>query len=484
MKNEDNKTGNYLHLSVKISESSLGNFNKDKIKKEEEFYINQKTFILLKNNNIIISEESHNKIEDNEKLLFFVRPQGEYIKLENIFHKNSFKLTEDNINSLNYRLWYVIKTYPEENKTDINKINEDNINEDYYLCKNDIIRLGNFKFILREMKLKNYKEDFFTTYKNKNNLKYDIHGINKNNNPVFEFTPKLDFCILEENEKITCSICNQRSCDEKNPIVSLCSCDSYKFKHYECLKKEFSQKLEIIQNKNKTSTNYLLKCHCYNCQTQIPLSFIIEKVNKTYELIDFNKPKDKDYLFFESLEYLTKNGDYEKSFHLMELNNGNITIIIGRDGNKDKIRDNDIKIFDPYVSRGNHAVIEYNEKEGTLLLKKKNLKSEVLIAIKEELKINKNKILLRIGRTSIEACLSNANQIQNKKTIQTKKDYDDEIKKKFEEKQKKLEEEQKKEGQGQKIEGERQNKEEKEKGDNNKDKYTNDDYFNYTGKKY
>ena len=380
MKNEVNQTENYLHLSVNISESSSGIFNKSKIKiKKKELDIKEKAFILLKQNDKFISEASHLKIEDNENLLFYVRQQREYLQIENNFLKNSFKLTEKNVNSLNYKLWYIINTYPENENND-NNINEDNINEDYYLCENDIIRLGNFKFVLREIHLQNYNKNFFSNYSN--NLKYDIHDINKNNNPVFDFIPKLDFYILKTNEKITCTICNENICNEDNPIVSLCICDSYKNKHYKCLKKEFKQQIKIIQNKNKTSTNYLLKCHCYICQTQLPLSFTIEEEvnNKIYELIDFNKPKDKDYLFFESLEYITKFGDYEKSFHLMELNN-NITISIGRDGSLEEKRDNDIKIYEPSVSRGKHAVIEYNKEKGSLLLKNKSQKSYTFIAI-------------------------------------------------------------------------------------------------------
>ena len=433
MENRDNKTENYVHLFVKISESSFGNFNKYKIEKEEEFDIKERSFILLKKNNNIISEESQLKIEENENILFFVRPKGESIQLENNFLKNSFKLTEENINSLRYKLWYVIKSYPEDEKN--NNIIEDNINEDYYLCENDIIRFGNFIFILREIHLKNYNKDFFLN--NKNKLNYDIHDINKNNNLVFEFTPKLDFYNLKTNDKITCSICSQSTCDEYNPIISLCSCDSYRNRHYKCLKEEFRQQLKKIQNKNKTSTNFLLKCHCYNCQTQLPLSFIIEKINKKYELIDFNKPEDKDYLFFESLEYITKSGEYEKSFHLMELNNDNMTITIGRDGNLEKVRDNDIKIYEQTVSR-KHAVIEYNKKEGSLLLKNKSSTFDSLIAIKEELKINKNKILLQIGRTSIEACLLDKNKKGKQHIIKTRKAYNDEIDQKFEEEEEKI----------------------------------------------
>ena len=467
MANKENKPKKFLHLSFKISDNSLGIFDKSKVVLKEEFDINEKTFVLLKNNNQIIKENIQSKIKSNsnsdnpdqyeEIILFKVRPGNEeYIQLENNFLQKSQALTKNLIYLLNYKLWYVIKNYPEDNEKDVNNINEDNINEDYYLCLNDIIRLGNFKFILREIHLGNYNNDFFTTYKNK--LKYDIHDINKNNNPVFEFYPKLKSYFLEENKNIICSICNTSICDINNPIVSLCDCEFYKNKHYKCLKEKFKKQLDIVQNQKKTSINYILKkINCFNCQNQIPLSFTIEienkenkenNVNKIYELIDFEKPEGKDYLFFESLEYITKDEDYEKSFHLIELNNNNndndITeITIGRDGSKEKHRDNDIKIFEPSVSRGKHAVIEYNKKEGTLLLKNKSKKSYTLIAIKEGLRINKNKIQLQIGRTFIEACYLKENEIKEIKKIKTREEYEEEIEEEIKRKIKEEENEQK-----------------------------------------
>ena len=186
----------------------------------------------------------------------------------------------------------------------------------------------------------------------------------------------------------------------------------------------------IFSDVSKIRTSFPLT-FLYFVQNQIPLSFKIEEADKIYELIDFDKPKEKDYLFFESLEYATKFGDYEKSFHLIELKNVKnsdiITITIGRDGSVERIRDNDIKKFEPSVSRDKHAVIEYNTKKGTLLLQNKSLRSDTLIAIKDVLKINRNKIHLQIGRTFVEACLLNENEIKEIKKIKTREEYFNEI---------------------------------------------------------
>ena len=446
MVNEENKQQNFLHLSIKISDRDKI-FDKNKIIIEEEFDINEKAFVFLKkNNNQILIDENQNSDQNDEILLFLVEPRKkEYIQLVNNVFKVTFKLTKEIINLIDYSLWYVIKNYPEENmkeeekaegthndeiktrlENEKNNIIKGNVNDDYYLSENDIIRLGNFKFILREIHLKNYNKDFFLN--NKNKLKYVI---NKNNNPAFEFTPKLENYKLTEQKDIICSICNKSNCNNENPIVSLCDCEFYKNKHYKCLKERFKSELMIVQNNKKTSINYIIKFYCINCKNQIPLSFKIGEENKIYKLIDFEKPKEKDYLFFESLEYITKFEEYEKSFHLVELNNDNdndiITISIGRDGSIEKKRDNDIKIFEPSVSRGKHAVIEYNKKEGTLLLKNKSKTSDTLIAIKEALKINRNKIHLQIGRIFIEACLLEENEIKEINKIKTREEYNKEI---------------------------------------------------------
>ena len=441
MKNEKNNLTNFLHLTVKISENSFGIFDKSHYI-EKEFDINDKVFGFLNNDNQIIVDKNQGSQEDDEIILFHIRERKEeFYSFENILYKNSLKPTRSFINSLNYKLWYVIKNYPEENEKNIHNINENNINEDYYLCENDIIRLGNFKFILREIHLKNYNKNIVN---HKDKLKYDIHDINKNNNLAFEFTQNLENYILTENKDIICSSCKKSICNKDNPIISLCNCESYQNKHYECLKEALE--LKIAQNDKKTSTNYIVKIRCKDCKNQLPLSFKIRERDRPFDLIDFDKHEDKDYLFFESFEYLTEYQVYEKSFHLIELNtddnndNDVIPITIGRDGSFEKHRDNDIKIFEPSVSRGKHAVIDYNKKEGTLLLKNMSKTSYSLVIIKDILKINRNKIHLQIGRTFIEACLLDKNEIKEIKKIKTRSEYNEEMNKKRIEEEEKLKE--------------------------------------------
>ena len=91
-------------------------------------------------------------------------------------------------------------------------------------------------------------------------------------------------------------------------------------------------------------------------------------------------------MLFESFDYLNFYNYYQRSIHLVKLigNNNIINIKIGRDGYN---IDNDIKLEEETASM-EHALIEYNKKEGTLLLKNISKKSDSLVLIKNKLKIN------------------------------------------------------------------------------------------------
>ena len=80
-----------------------------------------------------------------------------------------------------------------------------------------------------------------------------------------------------------------------------------------------------------------------------------------------------------------------------------------------------------------HAIIEYNKKEGILLLKNISKESNSLVLIKNSLKINENKIYLEVGRTFIEAYLIKENDLKKInyneiKEIKSKEDFEEQIK--------------------------------------------------------
>ena len=155
-------------------------------------------------------------------------------------------------------------------------------------------------------------------------------------------------------------------------------------------------KLSIKENEKKTVKSYNIKSfNCEICKTPYPFKFKLNGIEKPFELIDLQKPSEADYIILESLNQMKENCNI-KSIHVIQLTGDELTI--GR-GHESDVRINDIS-----VSR-KHAILKYNNEEGTLLLRDLKSKFGTLILIKKPLLIKEKKIHLQIGRTYIEGWL-------------------------------------------------------------------------------
>ena len=161
---------------------------KDKEIKEVNTISEDSTFIIMKKNNSFFRVDNQSNIESKkgELLLFRIRKnKSDIYILENPIPT---KISEDNSNSLNIKLWLIINSIDDEKNE---KIEKNIINRDYYLNKNDILKFGNIKYIVLEIKLKNEnidnndnnsKED---TLNEEKNDYYDIAKLNKNTKQIF-----------------------------------------------------------------------------------------------------------------------------------------------------------------------------------------------------------------------------------------------------------------------------------------------------------
>ena len=337
-------------------------------------------------------------IKDEEELLFNVinENKDEYI-LENEVPVHS-QPTEKNINDLSNKIWYVLKNDPNQNQSNQTIINT---NDDYYLCKNDVIKLGRVKYSLNEINIPSRHNNIDVALPPDDPSKYDIDELNMNTEPVFDFIYQAkdssEYTDIPNDERL-CKICYSEDNDkENNPLVHLCNCNGgLRFSHFECIKKWMETKLNIKENEKKTVKSYNIKSfNCEICKTPYPFKFKLNGIEKPFELIDLEKPHDKDYIILESLNQMKENCNI-KSIHVIQLTGDELTI--GR-GHESDVRINDIS-----VSRS-HAKLKYNINEGTLLLRDLKSKFGTLILIKKPLKIKEKKIQIQIGRTYIEAWL-------------------------------------------------------------------------------
>ena len=243
---------------------------------------------------------------EEEELLFNVKNDNtdEYI-LENPV-PILVQPTEKNINDLSNKIWYVLKNDPNLSNNSNQIIT--NSNDDYYLCKNDVIKLGRVKYALNEINIPSRQNNIDRSAPLADKGKYDIDELNKNTESVFDFvfeakdSSDSDYKDIPEDEKI-CKICYSEENDkENNPLVHLCNCNGgLRFSHFQCIKKWMETKLNIKDNEKKTVKSYNIKSfNCEICKTPYPFKFKLKGIERPFELIDLEKPSGCDYIILES----------------------------------------------------------------------------------------------------------------------------------------------------------------------------------------
>ena len=328
--------------------------------------------------------------EDNIETLFNIKKQDKEFIIENNIEIN-MEQTEENINKINNKLWYVVH---QKNKR-------------YYLLKNDIIKLGRIKYLITEESI------------NSGDIKYELSfpdldttsNINKQNlhigNP-FNLVKEVK-CLSEEEknleEKILCKFCYAEEADPfNNPMIHLCNCKGYlNYAHFNCIKYWMSTKIIKKENDKKTVMNYFLpQFNCEICKVPFPFKFRLNRnKNKIYELIDIERP-NCNYIILESLNQKKENNENHKFIHVIKLINED-DITIGRANNAD------IKINDISVSRL-HAKLNFNFDQKCVQIIDLKSKFGSLVLIKDKIELKSGECLIaQVGRT-----LFGTNIIKNK----------------------------------------------------------------------
>ena len=396
-----------LNLNIKINSSLPKNGIFDYSSNDYIFYnkkIEDRKYFFKNEYNIIKFYDSHGDKENGENLIFKAgkkENKSEENKLEenklkeNKFQLNIIHLSEKNfIENIDKYFWYVINS-------DSNNIG--NTNDDYYISENDIIKIGKFKYIVREIKIKNNLQKNNYYFKNIE-ISQDLEGNN------------------EEKMKKQLSSLNPPSLDFKKCedcgclLIKFCKCDQ--FDHFKCIKNWIKGKLnkKNIENIGNTFRYYHFNNidRCEECNTyNVPLKFKLNIKEPFQRKLNFNdkellnykigsdiplyfkkikKPNNCDYLILESIEY-EENSCIKKSIHIIKLTGEDIKI--GQDTK------NDIVVDDSSVCKV-HAIIKYDN--GKLLLKNLSKKAGTLVFIpKFKINISEKKVLLQIDNISLEA---------------------------------------------------------------------------------
>ena len=183
--------------------------------------------------------------------------------------------SEKNTTDLQNKMWYVIK-HDDTPSTNINNNQQSLItNFDYFINRDDIIKLGRVKYSINEIHFtKNYTFDIPMDIEE--NTNYEITELNKNTLPVFNFIYSAQIPNEFSEDKV-CKICYHETHDIINPLVNICNLCSggIKYSHYECLKKWMKTKLNIKENEFKTVQSYNIKSYnCEICKSPYPCMLI------------------------------------------------------------------------------------------------------------------------------------------------------------------------------------------------------------------
>ena len=420
--------GVYLNGKTRIGDMNVFYDYAPKDINTVEYFINSKTTHIgeSKKENKIFTEKEQPKVRKKGIYLFRIIIKEIEQKINysiKVDYKFPFNMDKKNKIKWEDYIWYVINTEinsekskdSDNSKNFENNISESNIiqNDDYILGENDILKIGNYKYIISKIFIKGKKV--------------------KVRKKFYDFLPTLH------------SVNKCESCGEL--MVRLCECQEYI--HVNELKKWMNDRFRKEYGK-KFSDNYYFQIYRCNailnedshnsnnpitCNTDYPLNFkySIKDLNddendnseikeidndksgenmeeKIFNFVDIPIPNDKDYLILESFpEKETNSNKIPKSIHVVEITDEE-DITIGRSHN------NKIVLEDKMVSKF-HAIIKYDKKSGNLIIKNLSKHAGTLALVHPNddfLKLSSKPIFFQANKsffeakvTSLEDCIKN-----------------------------------------------------------------------------
>jgi len=302
------------------------------------------------------------------------------IELSKVIHKDNkyflsnrietnLPINNDTLTNLQEKIWYVVKPNP-INGNNANAANNTQFqsNFQYTLKKNDIIKLGRIKFVVK-----------------------DLNVIDKNLEKTVEvFRDYIDSPIIENTEANICRICLTTTAEETNPMISICKCKgSMNLIHLHCLKSWIGHKLTVKEVSKKMGMGFSYIVKSYNCEIcKEPYPIQIKHGSNHYNILTYSIPENQNYVILESLNSIKEN-QYPLSIHVLMFADQD-SYLLGRG------HDSDVRISDISVSRI-HSKIYF--KDNQFYLEDCGSKFGSLVLAKEPVEIEEMAKILQVGRT-------------------------------------------------------------------------------------
>ena len=350
-------------------------------------------FLYRVDNKVIFTNElKQNSSEGQQPLASLtINPKNDQdIILSTKILKN-LPVNNQTLTDLQEQIWYVV----ESNSLTANiKPNRFYSNFTYELKKNDIIKLGRIKYLVKEINIVG-KE------------------VQQTEETFLPYEPTTIESQKPEDE--VCRICYNPGGDNSNPLISICKCKGSMKLHLNCLRMYLKSKLSIKEIANKPGVSYIVKqFNCEICFEPYPVS--VKNQDTLFHLIDYEIPVGQNYVVLQSLNSIKENS-LPLAIHVLMFIDEGESFTLGRG------HESDIKICDISVSRL-HARIFM--KEGKFLMEDMCSKFGTLVLSKEPVPLTPN-TLLQIGRTLVFYGEDNSKKIYNKAQKEKEKLDDDKI---------------------------------------------------------
>lgn len=179
-------------------------------------------------------------------------------------------------------------------------------NQDYQLCKGDIIKLGRIKFNVKSffgIKNSSRADSPMKAVLNRNFVDLESDGEVSEGLAIEDGLQAVDdtdndakslqntsrsHCSQQSKSQKQCKVCWSNDHTTENPLINSCQCDgSVRFIHFMCLKQWLSQKLtrKEIESAHGEIISYSWKqFECEICKVPYPYTYKLS--GKKYRLID------------------------------------------------------------------------------------------------------------------------------------------------------------------------------------------------------
>eukprot|EP00429_Kryptoperidinium_foliaceum_P053078 CAMPEP_0176076332 /NCGR_PEP_ID=MMETSP0120_2-20121206/38158_1 /TAXON_ID=160619 /ORGANISM="Kryptoperidinium foliaceum, Strain CCMP 1326" /LENGTH=445 /DNA_ID=CAMNT_0017410049 /DNA_START=95 /DNA_END=1432 /DNA_ORIENTATION=+ len=246
----------------------------------------------------------------------------------------------------------------------------------YRLTKDDIIKLGRFKFRVRQL---------VTSEDGEPELDLGLE----------DTTMTLQVDREEDVESKPCRICLMEGPGENDPLIKPCQCrGSIQYVHLKCLRYWTKSRLSLGESRLGSYNYKPLPCEL--CKATFP-TYMIDYDGARSPLMELPKTQPP-YIVLESMTTVRGSGQHSRCLHVMSL--AEKSLVLGRG------HESDLRIADVSISRC-HASIRFED--GQFLLQDNESKFGTLVAMKRGHQIEASKpISVQIGRTVLKFSLHEA----------------------------------------------------------------------------